>query len=216
MTDTDSTTTSRQKTIYLAVLLFGGFTLLLIIYLIYKYFRMRGNDIRQQEMIERHNREQRKRIQDKQQKNIPEQILTDSIKNYSTEFNFNDKTMVECRNCSGPLNSFSTKDIEDQSESFMAYDLPNNQKLHTNFLCMDCQGDSLWNKTLDTSSKKKRKSKNKISINAKINFQNKNANKMKHKENNPYNNESLSLQISYQNFESDGTGNIMYHLIERS
>jgi len=61
----ETTSSSKAKTIYLAILFFVGFTLLLIFYLIYKYFRMRRNDIEQRraeeerEKIKKHNQLQR-------------------------------------------------------------------------------------------------------------------------------------------------------------
>ena len=205
MTDTTTSETSKQKTIFLAVLLFGGFTLLLIFYLIYKYFRMRRNDLRQQERIRMHNQEQRSRIQKKQQENLPERVLTDSILNFSNTVNLDDRNHLGCRNCSGPLNSTRSHTVTDPSDSFMAYTSPNKDGPHSNFLCNNCQDGCLWNKTMDTVAKKKKPNKNKISIKANINFH-KNNNSKEKKDNNPYNNESVSLHFSYQQFDSDNEG----------
>jgi flagellar biosynthesis/type III secretory pathway M-ring protein FliF/YscJ len=107
--DQSTNTTTKQKTIYLAILFFGGFTMVLIFYLIYKYFRMRRNDIEQrraqeeQQRIERHNQSQKERYRKKQDSLSHQNILTNSIINWTNE------SIVAregaCLRCSAYLNS---------------------------------------------------------------------------------------------------------------
>ena len=98
MTD-QSESSSKEKTIFLAILLFGGFTVLLIFYLVYKYFKMRRNDIEQQRMIEQHNQLQKRRFRKKQNDKIPENVLTQSILNWNVSINQKDSLTLGCRNC---------------------------------------------------------------------------------------------------------------------
>lgn len=98
-------TSSKQKTIFLAILFFGGFTLLLIFYLIYKYFRMRRNDIEQRN-IQRHNQEQMRRHKKKQEEPLPENILTASIVNFSHSAITDQPLCAKCLARLSPADSF--------------------------------------------------------------------------------------------------------------
>ena len=97
---------SKQKTIFLAILFFGGFTLLLIFYLIYKYFRMRRNDIEQQRMIEMHNQQQRDKIRKKIAAPLPETILTQSIIDWKKDSLSIIGSPKGCLNCKQKIDSF--------------------------------------------------------------------------------------------------------------
>ena len=112
---TDQTeTSSKQKTIFLAILFFGGFTLLLIFYLIYKYFRMRRNDIEQQRMIQMHNQQQRDKIRKKKISPLPETILTQSIIDWKKDSQSTNISPKACLNC------------DQKVDSFLAFDSPIN------------------------------------------------------------------------------------------
>lgn len=117
----ETTSSSKAKTIYLAILFFGGFTLLLIFYLIYKYFRMRRNDIEQRraeeerEKIKKHNQLQRERYKKKQEHSVSQNVLTHSIVNWTQ-----DSSLIRegaCLRCGAYLNAKgSYANLEDIKE----------------------------------------------------------------------------------------------------
>ena len=102
----ESGKSTNQKTIYLAIILFGGFTLLVIFYLIYRYFKIRRRDIEQTTRIREHNEEYLRRItalrKQKSQKNN-KRILTDSIMNFNSNFNASVAGLQFCVFCNKDL-----------------------------------------------------------------------------------------------------------------
>ena len=117
----ETTSPSKAKTIYLAIPFFGGFTPLLIFYLIYKYFRMRRNDIEQRraeeerEKIKKHNQLQRERYKKKQEHSVSQNVLTHSIVNWTQ-----DSSLIRegaCLRCGAYLNAKgSYANLEDIKE----------------------------------------------------------------------------------------------------
>jgi len=101
----------KEKTIFLAILFFGGFTLLLIFYLIYKYFRMRRNDIEQRRMIQRHNEQQKKRFKKKQEEGLQGPILTPSIINFNQDTTLDGDSL--CIKCQNDMNISNISDIDE-------------------------------------------------------------------------------------------------------
>jgi hypothetical protein len=106
-----SESSPKQKTIFLAILFFGGFTLLLIFYLIYKYFRMRRNDIEQRRMIQRHNEQLKRQQKKRQEEALQGSILTPSIKNFNADVTGDN--WATCIKCNNGMDSSNISDINE-------------------------------------------------------------------------------------------------------
>lgn len=113
----ESGKSNNQKTIYLAIILFGGFTLLVIFYLIYRYFNIRRRDIEQTNQIRQHNEQYLKRIANLRKKKLEQdnkRILTDSIINFNSNFDASTVNFQICAFCNKDMNqleiNLDTKD----------------------------------------------------------------------------------------------------------
>lgn len=122
-------TSSKQNTIFLAILFFGGFTLLLIFYLIYKYFRMRRNDIQQRRLdfeqrqrIQKHNELQKEKFRKKQEQPLSQNILTQSIINWTN--NTINVREGACQRCHAFLNTPKSFDNIEEIKSGISIKIP--------------------------------------------------------------------------------------------
>ena len=117
----ESGKSNNQKTIYLAIILFGGFTLLVIFYLIYRYFNIRRRDIEQTNQIRQHNEQYLRRIANLRKKKLEQEnkrILTDSIINFNSNFDSSIVNFQICAFCNKDMNKLNLElDTKDDLSS---------------------------------------------------------------------------------------------------